>query len=84
MVRIDRVTGDRVFGVFPTEVERRSSVIWEAFKPETEPRRTFRREEPEEEEPVLAPVRQAVVRPERPVVEEPDEAEFLQRQGGIY
>lgn len=86
MVRIDRVTGDRVFGVFPTTVERTSSVIWEAFKPETEPRRTFRRDEEEEEEetPTLAPVRQAVVRPQQTAPEEPDEAEFLQRQGGIY
>ena len=43
MVRIDRVTGKKVFGTFPTAVDPKSSVIWEAFQPETEPRRSFRR-----------------------------------------
>ncbi len=43
MVRIDRATGKRVFGNFPTTVDPKSSVIWEAFQPETEPRRAFRR-----------------------------------------
>ena len=43
MVRIDRATGKRVFGSFPTTVDPKSSVIWEAFQPETEPRRSFRR-----------------------------------------
>ena len=32
-------TGKRVFGTFPTTVDPKSSVIWEAFQPETEPRR---------------------------------------------
>ena len=44
MVRIDRATGKRVFGTFPTTEDPKSSVIWEAFQPETEPRRSFRRE----------------------------------------
>ena len=44
MVRIDRVSGNRVFGTFPTTEDPKSSVIWEAFQPETEPRRSFRRE----------------------------------------
>ena len=38
MVRIDRVSGRRVFGNWPGD-DPRSSVIWEAFKPDTEPRR---------------------------------------------
>jgi penicillin-binding protein 1A len=42
-VRIDRASGKRVFGVFPTKEDPRSSVIWEAFQPQTEPRRTYRR-----------------------------------------
>jgi penicillin-binding protein 1A len=41
-VRIDRATGKRVFGVFPTTEDPKSSVIWEAFQPQTEPRRSFR------------------------------------------
>ena len=44
MVRIDRASGKRVFGTFPTTEDPKSSVIWEAFQPETEPRRSFRRE----------------------------------------
>ena len=42
-VRIDRASGKRVFGTFPTEEDPKSPVIWEAFQPQTEPRRSFRR-----------------------------------------
>ena len=89
MVRIDRVTGKKVFGTFPTTVDPKSSVIWEAFQPETEPRRSFRRsvemakaqtEKPPEQRQAVAqrrPVRRA---PNTPA----DSGEFLQRQGGIY
>ena len=41
-VRIDRASGRRVFGTFPTETDPKSAVIWEAFQPQTEPRRSFR------------------------------------------
>jgi penicillin-binding protein 1A len=41
-VRIDRATGKRVYGVFPTTEDAKSSVIWEAFQPQTEPRRSYR------------------------------------------
>ncbi len=41
-VRIDRASGRRVFGTFPTDVDPKSAVIWEAFQPQTEPRRSFR------------------------------------------
>jgi len=40
MVRIDRRSGRRVQGVWPTD-DPRAAVIWEAFKPESEPRRTL-------------------------------------------
>jgi penicillin-binding protein 1A len=43
-VRVDRGTGRRVFGTFPTTEDPKSSVIWEAFQPQTEPRRSFRRD----------------------------------------
>jgi penicillin-binding protein 1A len=39
-VRIDRASGKPVFGVFPTDEEAKSDVIWEAFQPETEEQRT--------------------------------------------
>jgi penicillin-binding protein 1A len=41
-VRIDRATGKRVYVVFPTTEDAKSAVIWEAFQPQTEPRRSFR------------------------------------------
>jgi penicillin-binding protein 1A len=42
-VRVDRATGKRVFGVFPTKDDPKAQVIWEAFQPQTEPRRSYRR-----------------------------------------
>ena len=49
-VRVDRASGRRVFGGFPTETDPKSAVIWEAFQPETEPRRSFRRNRQDDEE----------------------------------
>jgi penicillin-binding protein 1A len=40
-VRVDRATGKTVFGVFPTDNDPKASVIWEAFQPQTEPRRSY-------------------------------------------
>ena len=48
-VRVDRGSGRRVFGTFPTTEDAKSSVIWEAFQPQTEPRRSFRRGGEDEE-----------------------------------
>lgn len=44
LVRIDRKSGKRVYGAWPGE-DPMSSVIWEAFKAETEPKRSIRQEE---------------------------------------
>jgi penicillin-binding protein 1A len=44
MVRIDRRSGQRVQGAWPTD-DPRAAVIWEAFKPESEPRRSLRSEQ---------------------------------------
>jgi penicillin-binding protein 1A len=41
-VRIDRASGKPVFGVFPTSEDPKSSVIWEAFQPQTEQQRSYR------------------------------------------
>ena len=88
MVRVDRATGRRVYGVFPVTEDPKSSVIWEAFQPETEPRRTFRRSAElnasrlaEARKPVAA--RRAAARP-RAAPAPADSGEFLQNQGGIY
>jgi penicillin-binding protein 1A len=44
MVRIDRRSGQKVFGAWPGD-DPKAAVIWEAFKPESEPRRSMRRDE---------------------------------------
>ncbi|WP_188053982.1 penicillin-binding protein 1A [Sphingosinithalassobacter sp. CS137] len=77
MVRVDRRTGKPVQGAWPSD-EPLASVIWEAFKPESEPRRIDREEE-EDQQQRRAPERKAT----RPS-EAPRDSEFLQREGGIY
>ena len=44
LVRIDRKSGKRVYGSWPGD-DPKSAVIWEAFKAETEPKRSIRRED---------------------------------------
>jgi penicillin-binding protein 1A len=44
LVRIDRKSGKRVYGSWPGD-DPKSAVIWEAFKAETEPKRSIRQEE---------------------------------------
>jgi penicillin-binding protein 1A len=44
LVRVDRKTGKRVYGGWPDD-DPKSAVIWEAFKAETEPKRSIRQEE---------------------------------------
>lgn len=77
MVRIDRRSGRKVFGTWPSD-EPKAAVIWEAFKPESEPRRSIRRAEiaaqAKKEDGVGA---DRVARPRR-------DSDFLEREGGIY
>ena len=90
MVRIDRVTGRRVYGTFPVAEDPKSSVIWEAFQPETEPRRTFRRSAElaalrvAERRPAPRPARRAAERAAPRPAAPADSGEFLLNQGGIY
>jgi penicillin-binding protein 1A len=73
-VRIDRASGKRVYGVFPTTEDPKSSVIWEAFQPQTEPRRSYRgagnpyddQEQDQGQGPVATTQRPRVARPPRP------------------
>ncbi|WP_066655407.1 penicillin-binding protein 1A [Sphingomonas sp. CCH9-H8] len=74
MVRIDRTTGKRVFGAWPG-TDPKGAVIWEAFKPESEPRRRSRRDE---EAPKVETKKKAVQQ------DGPRDSDFLQREGGIY
>lgn len=76
MVRIDRRSGRKVFGAWPAGGDPKAAVIWEAFKPESEPRRSIRRDEiakDKKKDPAAA----ATARPR-------NDSEFLQRQDGIY
>jgi penicillin-binding protein 1A len=77
MVTIDRRSGKRVYGVWPTN-DPKPAVIWEAFKPETEPRRSIRKEEVAAQDKAAASIEANVQRRQR------SDADFLQDQGGIY
>ncbi|MEQ8743833.1 PBP1A family penicillin-binding protein [Parasphingorhabdus sp.] len=91
MVRVDRRTGKRVFGGWPTD-DPKSAVIWDVFKPETEPRRSIRKDE------LLARLeaRKAQLIAERAAARAraleagrnrgpaQNDDEFLQAEGGIY
>ena len=68
MVRVDRRSGKRVFGVWP-DAGYKPAVIWEAFKPESEPRRINR-------------ARDVFDRRSRGPIR--SDAEFLEQEGGIY
>ena len=78
MIRIDRRSGKKVFGVFPTGNDPKPAVIWEAFKPESEPRRTIRRAE------IAARPKERVPEGGERQVRESRDADFLEREGGIY
>ncbi len=91
LVRIDRKSGKRVYGAWPGD-DPKSAVIWEAFKAETEPKRSIRQEE-------LAargdkPVKKARAAsngnatsnagPQGPSSGTKRDQEFIQQDGGIY
>jgi penicillin-binding protein 1A len=97
MVRIDRGSGRRVFGTFPVREDPKSAVIWEAFKPEMEPRRAIRRQEGTQlaAAPTARPVRRRAPGPastqrprrdegSRPALPTAPAEDFLAREGGIY
>ncbi|EGD58937.1 peptidoglycan glycosyltransferase [Novosphingobium nitrogenifigens DSM 19370] len=59
MVKIDRVSGKRVFEGTPADREPKAGIIWEAFKPDSEPRRTSRDLQISTREAVLDALRKA-------------------------
>jgi penicillin-binding protein 1A len=81
MVRIERKSGKRVFGAWPGN-DPKAGIIWEAFKPESEPRRTIRQDE------IAKPKVKATAKVSGPARQTgpstPRDNEFIQRQGGIY
>jgi penicillin-binding protein 1A len=97
MIRIDRSSGKRVFGAWPS-TDPKASVIWEAFKADSEPRRSIRKDEIKQAAPRKKTVRtegrgassgggerrrQSAPAQERPRRSSGD-SDFLQREGGIY
>jgi penicillin-binding protein 1A len=77
MVRIDRHSGKRVYGVWPNDSDPKPAVIWEAFKPESEPRRSIR----SDEVPTTVVAKRAAPKTQ---AQSRQDSDFLQRQGGIY
>ncbi|WP_199555153.1 penicillin-binding protein 1A [Sandaracinobacteroides hominis] len=72
MVRIDRRSGRRVYGTWPG-TDPKAGVIWEAFKPESEPRRIYRTAEDLK-----------ALQPAQPKARVKSDSDFLRQQGGIY
>ena len=79
LVRIDRHSGRRVYGAWPG-TDPKAGVIWEAFKPESEPRRVIRHAVSPAEKAAAAVAATAAAATPR----QPRDSEFLQREGGIY
>lgn len=86
MVKIDRRSGKRVFEGTPSD-EPQAAVIWEAFKPDTEPPRATRQDQiAARRNEILALIR-AARRPAQPAAAQAQAAQnpdFVEEQGGIY
>jgi penicillin-binding protein 1A len=90
LVRVDRRSGKRVYGAWPSD-DPLSAVIWEAFKAETEPKRSIRQEElatrddtpKKAAETESAGAAGAANAPSASVGTKRDQ-EFIQQEGGIY
>ena len=89
LVRVDRKSGKRVYGAWPGN-DPQNAVIWEAFKAETEPKRSIRQEElaagaekPKKEVETQSNTAGAVNAPSASVGTKRDR-EFIQQEGGIY
>jgi penicillin-binding protein 1A len=88
MVKIDRRSGKRVFEGTPSD-DPQAAIIWEAFKPDTEPPRATRQDQiAARRNEILALIRAARRPPPqraaegaRPAEQNPD---FVEEQGGIY
>jgi penicillin-binding protein 1A len=85
MVRIDRVTGKQVMGVEPSD-DPKAAVIWEAFKPDTEPRQYT----PEDEftrrrDALVSEIRRSrEARSAANAQNSGDMTDFVEEQGGVY
>ncbi|MCL4671730.1 MAG: transglycosylase domain-containing protein [Sphingomonadaceae bacterium] len=86
MVRVDRASGKRVFDG-ATSSDPKAAVIWEAFKPDTEPPRITRADEIEKKRAeIIALIKRgrSAVSEAKVEDEEATEEGFVEEQGGLY
>jgi penicillin-binding protein 1A len=91
LVRIDRKSGKRVYGAWPGE-DPKGAVIWEAFKAETEPKRSIRQAElaargdkPKKKERTTSNSgSSSAASSQAPSSGTKRDQEFIQQDGGIY
>ena len=84
MVRVNRRTGKRVLDGWPTD-DPRGDIIWEAFKPDTEPERSTRQDEiAAKRDEILSLIRAGRQRGTSAAQSEGQPANFAEEQGGIY
>ena len=87
MVKIDRVSGKRVMGVKASD-EPKASVIWEAFKADTEPRRWTRADDfARKRDALIAQIKASRTRANTVSQTKGKPAEvkdFAEEQGGVY
>lgn len=86
MVRIDRVTGKQVMGAEPSN-DPKAAIIWEAFKPDTEPKRyTAQDEFTRKRDALIAEVRgaQAARSAAANAASAGQPGDFAEEQGGLY
>lgn len=83
MVRVDRRSGKRVFEGWPTD-DPRSAIIWEAFKPDTEPERYTRQDAiAAKRNEILALIRAGRQNAESAVIDAPADETVEYEEGGI-
>jgi len=86
MVRVDRSTGKQVFDGWPSD-DPRSAIIWEAFKPDTEPERFTRQDAiAARRNEILALIRTGRANAQARDEDNPDAPprNFAEDRGGIY
>jgi penicillin-binding protein 1A len=87
MVKIDRTSGQRVFDGGEPSSDPKAGVIWEAFKPETEPQRASRQVQLDARRgELLDDIRRALAGKSAGKAAEGDAAQqnFAADQGGVY
>ena len=83
MVRIDRRSGKQVFDGWPSD-DPKSAIIWEAFKPDTEPERYTRQDAiAAKRNEILALIRAGRQSAAAAVVDAPSEEGSVVEEGGL-